>query len=128
MRGFPNRKKMVKIAGGRRSRPVNRVTMQGGPRMAWFRVKLTAEEQLVVNEERESHPHLVMRRRMLVLWLLHCGLTRVEAAQVAVMGRATVERVVEAFRKGGLEGLRKWNRKGPTSELVSYRDRIRESF
>lgn len=96
--------------------------------MAWFRVKLTEEEQQVVNEERESHPNPTVRRRMLVLWLLHCGLTRVEAARIAVMGRATAERVVEAFRDGGLDGLRKWNRKGPTSELASYRDLIRESF
>jgi transposase len=96
--------------------------------MAWFRVKLTEEEQRVVNEERESHPNPVVRRRMLALWLLHCGLTRVEAAKIAVVGRATVERVVEAFRDGGLDGLRQWNRKGPTSKLASYRDLIRESF
>jgi transposase len=96
--------------------------------MAWFRVKLTDEEQQIVNDERESHPNPVVRRRMLVLWLLDCGLTRLEAAKVAVVGRATVERVVEAFRDVGLDGLRKWSRKGPTSELASYRDLIRESF
>lgn len=96
--------------------------------MAWFRVQLSAEEQQVVNEERESHPHPAIRRRMLALWLLHCGLTRVEAAKVAVVGRATVERVVEAYRKGGLDGLRQWNRKGPTGELAAYRDLVRESL
>ncbi len=39
-----------------------------------------------------------------------------------------MERAVEAFRTSGLDGLREWNRKGPTSELASYRDLIRESF
>ncbi|MSR60775.1 MAG: hypothetical protein EXS05_24570 [Planctomycetaceae bacterium] len=96
--------------------------------MAWFRVKLTEEQQQIVNEERESHPNPVVRRRMLALWLLHCGQTRVEAAKLAVVGRATVERVVQAFRDGGLDGLRQWNSKGPTSELALYRDLIRESF
>jgi transposase len=96
--------------------------------MAWFRVNLTEEEQRVVNEERESHPNLTVRRRMLSLWLLHCGLTRVRAAKVAGVGRVTVERIVEAFRKAGLDGLRHWNRKGPTSELAAYRELIRESF
>lgn len=96
--------------------------------MVWFRVKLTEEEQRVVNEERESHPNPTVRRRMLSLWLLHCGLTRVEAAKVVVVGRATVERVVEAYRVGGLDGLRQWNRKGPTSQLAAYRDLIRESL
>jgi len=96
--------------------------------MAWFRVNLTEEEQQVVNEERESHPNLAVRRRMLALWLLHCGLTRAEAAEAALMGLATVERVVVAFRTGGFDSLRKWNRKGPTSELAPYRDLIRGSF
>jgi transposase len=96
--------------------------------MAWFRVNLTEEEQRVVNEERESHPNPTVRRRMLALWLLHCGLTRGEAAKIALMGRATVERVVDAYRNFGLDGLRRWNRKGPTSELAAYRDLIRESF
>src|SRR5437870_5736046 len=96
--------------------------------MAWFRVNLTQEEQRVVNEERESHPNPTVRRRMLVLWLLHCGLTRAEAARIAVVGRATAERVVEAYRDFGLDGLRRWNRKGPTSELAAYRVLIRESF
>lgn len=96
--------------------------------MAWYRVNLSEELQGVVNEERESHPNAVVRRRMLVLWLLHCGLTRVRSAQVAGIGRATVERVVAAFRDGGLDAVRRWDVKGPTSELTAYRDLIRESF
>lgn len=96
--------------------------------MSWFRVKLTEEEQQIVNEERECHPSAVVRRRMLMLWSLHCGLTRAEAAKVAAVGRATVERVAKAFRDNGLDGLRQWNRKGPTSELIAFRDLIRESF
>ena len=45
--------------------------------MAWFRVHLTEEEQRVVNEERCCHPNLRIREKMLVLWLLHTGNTRV---------------------------------------------------
>jgi transposase len=96
--------------------------------MAWFRVRLTEEEERVVNEERDCHPNLRVRRRMLVLWLLHCGLTREKAAEVAGLGRATVERIVEAFRDGHLDGVRKWNVKGPTSDLAAYRDLIREAL
>jgi transposase len=96
--------------------------------MAWFRVQLTEEEQRIVNEERASHPHPRIREKMLVLWLLHCGLTRQKAADVAGVGRATVQRYMAAFRDGGLDGLRRWNVKGPVSELAAYRDLIRESF
>jgi transposase len=96
--------------------------------MAWFRVQLTQEEQRIVNEERTSHPHPRIREKMLVLWLLHCGLTRQKAAEVAGVGRATVQRYLAAFRDGGLDGLRQWDVKGAASELAAYRDLIRQSF
>ena len=83
--------------------------------MAWHRVQLTAAEQEVVKAERESHPQSHVRRKMLVLWLLHCGLTRAKTATVACLGRATVQRYVAAYRDGGLDGLRQWNVTGPSA-------------
>ena len=76
--------------------------------MAVFRIALTEDEQRVVNAERDSHPEAHVRRKMLVLWLLHCGLTRAKAAEIAGLGRATVQRYVAAYRDGGLDGLRRW--------------------
>lgn len=96
--------------------------------MAWFRIQLTAGEQRIVHAERESHPELHVRRKLLVLWALHCGLKREQAAKLAGVGRATVERYVAAYRDGGLEGLRQWNVHGPVSDLAAWRDAIRESF
>ena len=96
--------------------------------MDWFRVQLSDEQQRVVNEERTFHPNARIRERMLVLWLLHNELTRQQAAQVAGVGRATVQRYVAAFREGGLDGLRQWNVNRPISEMAAYRELIRESF
>ena len=96
--------------------------------MAWFRVQLSEEEQRVVNEERTSHPNPRVREKMLVLWLLHCGVTRQKAAEIVGVGRATVQRYVAAFRDGGLDGLRQWNPHRHVSEMAAYRDLIRESF
>ena len=96
--------------------------------MAWFRVRLTEEEQRVVNEERCCHPNLRIREKMLVLWLLHTGLTRQQAAKAAGVSRATVQRYVAAFRQGGLDGLRQWNLSRPVSEMAAYRELIRASF
>jgi transposase len=96
--------------------------------MAWFRVELTEEQQRIVNEERASHPNLRVREKMLVLWLLHCGLTRQKAAEIVGVGRATVQRYVVAFREGGLDGLRQSDLKGPVSELAAFRELIRASF
>ena len=44
--------------------------------MAWLRVQLTEEQQRIVNEERTSHPNPRIREKMLVLLLLHNGVTR----------------------------------------------------
>jgi transposase len=96
--------------------------------MAWLRVQLTEAEQLVVNEERTSHPNERIREKMLVLWLLHNGVTRQKAAEIVGVARATVQRYVAAFRAGGLDGLRQWNPNRPASEMAAYRELIRESF
>lgn len=96
--------------------------------MTWFRIQLTEEQQRIVNAERDSHPQEHVRRKMLVLWLLHCGLSREKAAEVAGLGRATVQRYLAAFRDGGLEGLRQWGITGPVSDLAAHRDLIREEF
>jgi transposase len=96
--------------------------------MAWLHVHLTEEQQRVVNEERTAHPNERIRERMLVLWLLHHGVTRQKAAEIVGIGRATVQRFVAAFRDGGLDGLRRWDPNRPQSEMVAYRELIRESL
>jgi transposase len=96
--------------------------------MAWLRIQLTEEQQQFVNAERDSHPQEHVRRKMLVLWLLHCGLARAKAAEIAGLGRATVQRYLAAFRDGGLDGLRQWGVTGPVSDLAAHRDLIRAEF
>jgi transposase len=91
-------------------------------------LQLTGEEQDVVNEERVSHPNGRIHERMLVIWLLHNGVTRQKAAAIAGVGRATVQRIVAAFRDGGLDGLRRWEPNRPESEMAAFRESIRESF
>lgn len=96
--------------------------------MAWLRVGLTEEQARVANAERDGHALGHVRRKMLVLWLLHCGLTRAKAAEVAGLGRATVQRYVAAFRAGGLDGLRTWGVAGPVGDLDAHREAVREEF
>lgn len=96
--------------------------------MAWLRIQLSQEQQQIVDEERSSHPSPRVREKMLVLWLLHKGITRQKAAEIVGVGRATVQRYVVAFREEGLDGLRRFNPNRPTSELIAYRELIRRSF
>ena len=95
---------------------------------AVFPIALTQDEQRVVNVERDGHPDSHVRRKMLVLWLLHCGLTRQKATEIASLSRATVQRYVAAYRCGGVDGLRRWGVRGPVSDLVAHTNAIRETL
>ncbi len=96
--------------------------------MAWFPIALTEDEQRVVNAERDAHPDAHVRRKMLVLWLLHHGDTRERAATVTGLGRATVQRYVKAYKAGGLDELRRWGVTGPVSDLAAHADAVRASL
>jgi transposase len=96
--------------------------------MAVFRIALTEDEQRVVNAERDSHPDAHVRRKMLIVWFLHCGLTRAKAAEIAGLSRPTVQRYVAAYLTGGLDGLRRWGIRGPASDLVAHASVIREAL
>jgi transposase len=90
--------------------------------------QLSESEQPIVAAERYSHPDLHVRRKMLVLWSVHSRLTHLQAAKVAGVGRATVQRYLAAYRAGGLDGLRRWNVVGPVSALADHADRIKASL
>ena len=96
--------------------------------MAWCRIRLTEDERRIVDEERANHPSPLVRDKMLTIWLLHCGVTRLKAAEVVGASRATVQRYVAAYSKGGLDGLRHSETHRPPGELAAFGDIIRASF
>jgi transposase len=91
-------------------------------------IALSEGEQAAVASERYLHPDLHVRRKMLVLWSVHAGLTRLQAGKVAGVGRATVQRYLAAYRDGGLVGLRRWNVVGPVSELAPHAEAVKASL
>ncbi len=96
--------------------------------MARISIHLSESEQAIVASERFTHADLPVRRKMLVLWAVHTGLTRLQAAKVAGVGRATAQRYLAAYRDGGLDGLRRWGVVGPVSELASHVDTIKATL
>lgn len=96
--------------------------------MTRISIQLSEAEQAIVASERYWHPDFHVRRKMLVLWALHRRLTRLQAGQVAGVGRATVQRYLAAYRDGGLDGLRRWGVVGPVSELTRHAEQIKASL
>jgi transposase len=95
--------------------------------MTHFKIELSETKQATVAAERYAHADLHVRRKMLVLWAVHSGFTGLQAAKVAGVGRATVQRFLAAFRHGGFDGLRRLNVVGPVSELASHAGVIKAS-
>jgi len=96
--------------------------------MARIPIQLSESEQAVVASERFSHPNLRVRCKMLALWSVHTGLTRLQSGKVAGVGRATVHRYLAAYRAGGLDGLRSCDVVGPVSKLVDHAEAIQTSL
>jgi len=65
---------------------------------------------------------------MEVLWLLSQGETQARAGQLAGVSKATVERYVALFRKGGVAGLRVFHWVTPTSVLEEHRTALEPEF
>ena len=65
---------------------------------------------------------------MEVLWFVSLGETYSRAARLAGVSEATVDRYVGLYRKQGLEGLKRFDWKGPTSELAEHQASLEELF
>ena len=96
--------------------------------MARTPIRLSDFERPVVAAERYSHPDIHVRRKMFVLWSVHTGIPQAKAGEIAGVSRATVCRYLEAYRAGGLAGLRAWDVVGPVSELAHHAHAIRASL
>jgi hypothetical protein len=72
------------------------------------RFQLPDADQVVVMSERDSHPCPIVRRKMLVVWAVHTGLTNAQA--------------------GGLEGLRHRDVVVPISALAEHAETIKASL
>jgi len=95
----------------------------------WYRPTLSADEQARLLADRDAHPDPVVRRKLNVLWAVHLGHSREDAARIAHVGVATAKRYVLAHRNGGFDALvgRKPSPR-PTSALAYHADAIKRSL
>jgi transposase len=92
------------------------------------RLTFSAEEQQALHKERFEHPDPRVQQRMEVLWLISQEVTYSQAARLGGVSEATVDRYVALYRQGGLDALREFKWRKPTSELMDHRDSLEESF
>lgn len=92
------------------------------------RLLFSEEEQRALHKERFEHPHPRVQQRMEVMWLISQGLVYTQAARLAGVSEATVDRYVALYRQGGRDALLQLRWGTGTSELWNHRDSLEESF
>ena len=90
--------------------------------------EFTDEQLEYIKRERFGHPDPHVQRRLEILWLKAHGETHQRIAELAGVGRATVQRTLSMFDKGGLEKVRTLNWHHPTSKLEEHHRTIEEDF
>ena len=81
-----------------------------------------------IERDRFRHPDPLVQRRMEVLWLKAHGETHVRIAELAGLSRATVQRVLDLYEKGGISAARTFHWKAATSALTTHRSVLETEF
>lgn len=92
------------------------------------RFEFTEEERGVIARERYHHPNPRVQRRMEMLWLKCHGETHERIAELAGVGRRTVQRVLDAFETGRLDAVRSFHDGGRTSSLQPHGEVLETEF
>lgn len=88
----------------------------------------TKAEQEQFYYERLHYPDPHVQKKMDVLWLLSHGLSRAEVAQMCQVSLKTVKRYLKAYRRGGIEALKKRSYLGRHSDLDNHVESLIEYF
>lgn len=88
----------------------------------------TEEVQQALAKERYHHPDPRVQQRMEIVLLKSKAETHERIAELAGTSRRTVQRVLNVFEKDGLDGLRKFHWKGPSSALTPHRESLEAEF
>jgi transposase len=91
-------------------------------------LSFSQEDLQLLAQQRYEHPDPRVQVRMEVLWLISQKVTHGEAARLAGVSRATAERYVALYRRGGVAALRHFDWCKPVSALEQHRDTLEESF
>jgi transposase len=92
------------------------------------RFEFTEEDRQTIAGERYHHPDPSVQRRFEILWLKSQGERHERIAQLAGVGRRTVQRVLDLFEAGRLDAVRRFGYQGKVNSLVSHRESLETEF
>jgi transposase len=89
---------------------------------------VTAYDLAEIAHDRYHHPVPLVQKRMEVVWLYHHGQTQAGCAALAGVSHRSAQRYLDAYRDGGLAGLRRVAWHGPQSELATHAVTLEDYF
>ena len=87
-------------------------------------IEFTDEQVEQLAFERFHHPHPRVQRKMEAVFLEAKGLLQQDVCELVGISRTTLWGWLRDFQAGGVEGLKRWNAGGSTSELDKHTDAI----
>jgi transposase len=81
-----------------------------------------------IERDRFEHPDPLVQRRMEVLWLKAHGETHERIAELSGLSRATIQRLLDTYEAGGVDAVRMFHWKIPTSALTPHRVQLEAEF
>ncbi len=93
-----------------------------------IQVSISATDMEVLQEERYTHPHPRVQRKLHALYWVGLGLPRHVVARIVGVSEGTVRNDLHAYEQGGLEALRQCNPHPTSAALHAYADTIRQTF
>jgi transposase len=90
--------------------------------------EFTEEHWQTIGHDRFYHPDPAVQRRMEILWLKLHGETHERIAVLTDTSRRTVQRALDLFWNGGLDAVRRFHWRQPTSVLTAHASMLEEEF
>ena len=93
-----------------------------------IRIAIPAEDLAILQEERYTHPHPRVQRKLHTLYLVGLGYPRHDVARIIGVSEGTVRNAIHAYQAGGLEALRQFNPHPKSAALDRHATTLREAF
>jgi transposase len=92
------------------------------------RFHFSDEDLAILREQRFSHPHPHIQKKLEVLWLKSKGVAHIEIARLTGLGRRTIQRYLSEYDEGGLSASLEVRFAQPQSQLSNHVDLLRQHF
>ena len=88
----------------------------------------SAEDIVALRNQRFTHPHSLVQRKMETVYLRSQGLTHEQILRICDISKATYYRYLAEYREGGVQRLTRLHLYQPQSELHEHRESLEAYF